>query len=170
MKIVKQKYEILTRKPHDELKHIEKIGRVCYKSEDRISEDDGSAKKFVTMLVDHKHLAMIEHATLAFKLSLPTYDRLLDVIHDFKLLTGQHCQLRTSSVFGRFIVSGNLRVWKEVFDNAADLGLFELPSGMLGVFNTLPEVYNGEEYERLKGNGERVSLITEDEVNHPSLK
>ena len=38
---------------------IEKIGRTCYKSEDKITDD--SAVKFVKGLCSRKHYAMIEH-------------------------------------------------------------------------------------------------------------
>lgn len=41
---------------------IEKIGRVCYKSEDKITED--SAKPFVERMVKSQHLAMLEHGTV----------------------------------------------------------------------------------------------------------
>ena len=50
-----------------ELQHIEKIGRVCYKSEDRITEDGESAKRFVGMLIKNEHEAMIEHSSLSVK-------------------------------------------------------------------------------------------------------
>ena len=48
-----------------ELQHIERIGRVCYKSEDKITEDGESAKKLVKMLINAHHEAMIEHSTLS---------------------------------------------------------------------------------------------------------
>ena len=48
-----------------ELQMIERIGRVCYKSEDKISPDGVSAKKFVKMLIDRGHEAMIEHSQLS---------------------------------------------------------------------------------------------------------
>lgn len=44
------------------LKSIEKIGRTCYKSEDRITED--SYKKFVANLLKRGHLSVIEHVSL----------------------------------------------------------------------------------------------------------
>lgn len=44
---------------------IEKIGRTCYKSEDKMTED--SAIGFVQMLAENKHHAMLEHAHLYFK-------------------------------------------------------------------------------------------------------
>lgn len=68
MKIIKPTYEILTfisENGIQELKFIEKIGRECYKSGDRITEDGESAKKFVKMLVDKHHEAMIEHSQLS---------------------------------------------------------------------------------------------------------
>ena len=70
MKIIKPSYEILTPISDGgikELQHIEKIGRVCYKSEDRITDDGESAKKFVKMLINNGHEAMIEHSSLSVK-------------------------------------------------------------------------------------------------------
>ena len=70
MKIIKPSYEILTPISDGgikELQHIEKIGRLCYKSEDRITDDGESAKKFVKMLISNGHEAMIEHSSLSVK-------------------------------------------------------------------------------------------------------
>lgn len=70
MNIVNAGYEILTpisKGGIKELQHIEKIGRVCYKSESKITEDGGSAKRFVKMLIDKDHCAMIEHSSLSVK-------------------------------------------------------------------------------------------------------
>ena len=70
MKIIKPSYEILTPISDGgikELQHIEKIGRVCYKSENRVTDDGESAKKFVKMLISNGHEAMIEHSSLSVK-------------------------------------------------------------------------------------------------------
>ncbi len=70
MRIIEPSYEILTPISEGgikELQHIEKIGRVCYKSEDKITEDGESAKKFVKMLIGRGHEAMIEHSSLSVK-------------------------------------------------------------------------------------------------------
>lgn len=70
MKIIKAGYEILTEISENgitELQHIEKIGRVCYKSEDKITADGESARKFVKMIIDRGHEAMIEHSSLSVK-------------------------------------------------------------------------------------------------------
>ena len=71
MNVIKSSYEILT--PIDgitELQHIERIGRVCYKSEGLITEDGESAKKFVSMLIKRGHEAMIEHSSLSVKFTV----------------------------------------------------------------------------------------------------
>ena len=61
MKIIKPYVELMQPIDGDEfLKSIERAGRICYKSEDRITET--SAPSFVKMLIDRGHEAMIEHA------------------------------------------------------------------------------------------------------------
>lgn len=66
MRIIEPKVEILT--PIDGqaiLKHIEQVGRVCYKSEDHI--DEGSAEKFVAGIIKRGHEAVIEHFNITVK-------------------------------------------------------------------------------------------------------
>lgn len=73
MRIIEPSYEVLTEISKGgikELQHIEKIGRVCYKSEDKITEDGESAKKFVKMLIGRGHEAMIEHSSLSVKFTV----------------------------------------------------------------------------------------------------
>ena len=43
-------------------KHIEKCGRVCYKSEDKIT--DTSCLDFVSRMIKSKHGTTLEHATV----------------------------------------------------------------------------------------------------------
>lgn len=49
-------------KQQDLLKHIELCGRVCYKSEDKITND--SAEKFVRNIVNRGHTSVLEHGTV----------------------------------------------------------------------------------------------------------
>ena len=64
MILIKPSFEIIEQESGFEgvLKQIEKVGRTCYKSEDKIKE--GSAKKFVDMLTTNCHGAMLEHGTV----------------------------------------------------------------------------------------------------------
>lgn len=47
------------------LKHIEKAGRTCYKSEGLITED--SYKRFIKMLILREHEAMLEHGSFTVR-------------------------------------------------------------------------------------------------------
>ena len=63
MKLIKPSAEYI---PQEDLyKHIELCSRICYKSEDRITED--SAKKMVDGLIKSGHGAMLEHGTVYFQ-------------------------------------------------------------------------------------------------------
>lgn len=48
------------------MKHIELAGRVCYKSESKIS--DKSAEKFIANIIKSGHESVIEHVSLTFKI------------------------------------------------------------------------------------------------------
>lgn len=66
MKIIKPSVEFMH--PVDGqaiLKHLEACGRVCYKSEDKIT--DGSAEKFIAGIVKRGHEAVLEHASVTVK-------------------------------------------------------------------------------------------------------
>ena len=60
MKLIKPSFEVLPTSITTILKDIEKTARTCYKSEDKISEDDSSAIKRYKDLVDKTHKAMLE--------------------------------------------------------------------------------------------------------------
>ena len=67
MKFIKPKFEILEQAPEMDgmLKHIERCGRVCYRSEDKITED--SSEKFVERMKSLGHGSVIEHGTVYIK-------------------------------------------------------------------------------------------------------
>lgn len=64
MQIVKPQVELVSITP-DSTRLIEKIGRVCYKSEDRIGP--GSDIKLIGLLLDRGHLPVIEHAQASLR-------------------------------------------------------------------------------------------------------
>ena len=66
MKIIKPSVEFIT--PINEqvvLRRIEQCGRICYKSEDRITDE--SAESFVKKLISIGHEAVLEHCSLTVK-------------------------------------------------------------------------------------------------------
>lgn len=75
MRLIKPSFEILEQKPGLDglLQHIERCGRTCYKSEDKITEK--SAPKFVDMLVKRGHTAMVEHGTVYLTLDMSSRNK-----------------------------------------------------------------------------------------------
>lgn len=66
MQIINPSYEILTPINGVEiLKFLEKIGRVCYKSEEKITDD--SYIFFISKLIERGHEAMLEHFNISVK-------------------------------------------------------------------------------------------------------
>lgn len=66
MKIIKASYEIMDNLDGTEiLKKIERCGRTCYKSEDKITAD--SAEKFVSSIIKRGHESVLEHVSFTVK-------------------------------------------------------------------------------------------------------
>lgn len=82
MRIIKPSFEIWDQEEGLEgiYKQIEKAGRVCYKSEDKITET--SSKEFVDRMIKSGHGAMLEHGTIYLKL-LDTLDN-MSLINKYK--------------------------------------------------------------------------------------
>lgn len=67
MKVISPYIEILT--PIDGaviLKHLEQCGRVCYKSEDKITDE--SCVKFIKGIIDRGHEAVLEHYNISVRI------------------------------------------------------------------------------------------------------
>ena len=101
---------------------IEKVGRTCYKSEDKITKD--SAAKFVGNLIKRGHEAMIEHWSLIFRTDCDTYDQFLcdweSLLGDPLYKTNDRLRphIRFASTLAhdgevRNIISGNMRAWRD---------------------------------------------------------
>ena len=69
MRVVQAGYEILdTLNGEEILKKIERVARVCYKSEDKIGE--GTAERMVKALIKRGHEAMLEHFSFSVKFTV----------------------------------------------------------------------------------------------------
>lgn len=70
MRLIKSKVELINQGSsiEDIYRHIELCGRVCYKSEDKITPD--SAKEFVDRMINSGHGAMLEHGTVYLTIPL----------------------------------------------------------------------------------------------------
>ena len=81
MKLIKQSFEILEQKDFTLVgikKFIERCGRVCYKSEDKIT--DTSYEKFVNMLVKRDHARPLEFGTVHLQMYISDFHKLRDTL------------------------------------------------------------------------------------------
>ena len=118
MKLIKPSFEIWEQPAGLEgvYKQIERAGRTCYKSSDKIT--DTSAKEFVDRMIKSGHGAMLEHGTVYLTIPAGKYSFLGDDFDDCNDIkdsffsnpyTKIHCQ------DGYFYISTNYRVLVENF-------------------------------------------------------
>lgn len=110
MKIINAQASVLVE--NDPIKKIEKCGRVCYKSEDKITED--SAEKFVASIIKRGHEAVLEHASFIFEFSRSVYEDLIEKVKFVETHYPVKMYLRFTDAYG-YIVSGNVRAWRDFF-------------------------------------------------------
>lgn len=105
MKLIKQSYEIIPQASGLEgiYKQIEKAGRTCYKSEDKITED--SAKKFVERMINSKHTAMLEHGTVYLAIAEERCDNLVEIFTNNK-----YSKVNYHEELGFYFITTNFRV------------------------------------------------------------
>ena len=112
MRLIKPSFEIWEQPAGLEgiYKQIEHVGRVCYKSEDKITED--SAKPFVDRMTKSQHYAMLERGTLYFKIPVN-----IDEAGNFldEVSTWTKCRLVESPEGNWWAITTNLRVMMEHF-------------------------------------------------------
>ena len=117
MKLIESKVEVIEQQPGLEgvYKQIELASRVCYKSEDKITED--SAKEFVDRMIKSKHGAMLEHGTVY--LSVPKEETEIIGFHGWC----QYSKVRSDLVMEEpcnWLITTNMRVLVE-HDRLRDL-------------------------------------------------
>ena len=94
-------------------KHVELCGRVCYKSEDKITDD--SAKRFIATLIVRGHTAVLEHArvTLNLEHNQDTF-RYLERMCAYMKRRGIEDYLRLTRINDTWVASGNMRAWRAI--------------------------------------------------------
>ena len=117
MRIIQPSHEILT-VDENPLLAIEKAGRLCYKSEANVTAD--SAEKFVAKLLENRHLAMLEHATVYIRLDKDAYE---DLSRAPSKDTRYLVLTRSITPSGDcYVASGNVRAWYELIDRKSRYG------------------------------------------------
>jgi thymidylate synthase (FAD) len=113
MKIIQPNVEFIPM-PTDKaslLKHIERCGRVCYKSEDKITE--GSAEQFIAGIIKRGHEAVLEHGAIILAVDAESWSAIYATIRDLEAETPFQSYLQLTDDLERHIVSGNIRAWRD---------------------------------------------------------
>lgn len=120
MRIIKSTFEILHQGSGIKglYQHIEKVGRTCYKSEDKITED--SAKGFVDRLIKSGHGAMLEHGTVFLEMPLISLDYEYAILKN-NPYTRVQTHLNQTEIDTTAYITTNLRVLVENFNNWEEL-------------------------------------------------
>ncbi|MEW6521833.1 MAG: FAD-dependent thymidylate synthase [Thermodesulfobacteriota bacterium] len=115
MKVINPSYEILTDLDRQSLAvRIEACGRLCYKSEDKITAD--SAPPFIRRILKHGHNSVAEMAVLTLKIDV---DRESHVAQLFAVLP-RFLQIDRLEKKG-LLVSGSVRGFRELFQGHGNL-------------------------------------------------
>lgn len=117
MQLIKPSVELVTEP--DLMKKLELIGRVCWASEDRIT--DNSAEKFVNMLINHKTESVLEHSNIVIRTNgeYNTY-HLREILDEYEAESGLPSYIRNCGSdlpeykFCDDIWSGNVRAWRSI--------------------------------------------------------
>lgn len=119
MKIIKPSFLVCERdEQRGGLRIIEEAGRLCYKSEDKSTDD--SAEAFVKGLIRRKHLSVLEHGDMIFEIGdHHIYENVAEGLQIIRDSGHQTPMLEMTNVGHRRIVSGNIRAWLELFDSAS---------------------------------------------------
>lgn len=132
MNIIEASYEILHES--DLVKKVEKVARLCYKSEDKIT--DGSDIKMFKMLLDRNHLAMLEHSVLTVEVDKDTFVDLVDFIMDY------HTDLYQSDMNNTNVIHNNYLKWSEIETEDRMQDTFILTGNIRAWYETLTYLMN----------------------------
>jgi thymidylate synthase (FAD) len=125
MEIIKPRFEILDQIDGEKiLERIERYGRVCYKSEGRITP--GSAREFVAMILKSGHESVIEHEKITVRVICDrgiSHEIVRHRIASYSQESTRYCNYRTRGIqviepfF--FLGKGNeekYRLWREAME------------------------------------------------------
>lgn len=144
MKIINAGYKLI--EEPSITKKIEKVARVCYKSEDKI--DEGTDMIMCRSLINRQHTAMLEHGNLILEVGEQEYT-LIETIRSFmenmveEGEDNKKCFLRYTNCADEsknysidnlhYVVSGNIRAWYEFMQYANSI--HGLPAQLYNLVN-----------------------------------
>lgn len=160
MKIVNPEAKIMSRLGKTDYEFVERIGRICYKSEDAITPD--SSVKFVKGLKARNHWAMLEHCILRFEMD---YDLFIDLASEMIKQTDKRdveCikYLRITGNAKHVILSGSFRGFYDYLKLVVDFPNRSMSPHVGNIIYELVEHYP-ELFEEFKLDDFYVTVLNE---------
>lgn len=146
MKLAKANAELLNPDGLHPYKFMERVGRICYKSEDKITDE--SAVKFIRALAKNRHTAMLEHAHIY---AITDGDTLSDIENKLNIdansiinsnITPIRTYLNITNENDVHIISGSFRAFITLFEDkhlSDDTCVLNLRNALSDRY---PEVFN----------------------------
>lgn len=159
MRIIPASHEIIT--PMDGeaiLKTIERIGRLCYKSEDKITED--SARQFVKMLLHRGHESVLEHVSFSVRFIVDrgvSHEIVRHRLASYSQESTRYCNYGKDGFGGEITViepcflEPKTQAWKHWYNACA--------AGEVEYFNLLDDGYRPEEARSVLPNSLKTEMI-----------
>ena len=167
MKLIEQSHEIWGETPvllNESISWIERAGRVCYRSEDKIVE--GSGLTFVSNIFKRKHYSVIEHSNIVMRFDTSKFP--LETLNELKLFFDSPF-FDIILLHEKIYISGNWRAWYEFFQKKFDddISSLELFIKFLNKWNQIIK-YQDEIPTELKKI--TVEFITDRAVTHELVR
>ncbi len=119
---------------------IEKIGRICYRSEEKITET--SNVSFVQKLIKNEHLAMIEHASISMTFICDTgvsHELVRHRLFSFAQESTRYCDYEKSGI--RYIIPPGIEIkWKQTEYDGIILDKTEMDHKSLAWYYGMQEI------------------------------
>lgn len=145
---------------------MERVGRTCYKSEDKIT--DVSAVKFISALKNNKHTAMLEHAHIILTMSKENLTKLTNALAKMSvnkmsknsITPYLNITINDNGTDGNYI-SGSFRTFINLFSNESNDITLKHKNIQSILFDNYPEVFDKpDNYDGTTGD---VKLLSREE-------
>lgn len=112
MKLIKPSFEIIDKSAYPSmLEFIEHIGRVCYKSEDKIGS--GTAEKFISRIIKSGHESVLEHSVHVFKITFESEREKEQTIKNINEIINNTIGFNWTNGHESVIISFNIRTLRD---------------------------------------------------------
>lgn len=129
MKIIEQSQKVFFTQDEDLVKQVERFGRICYKSEDKITKD--SATAFVSKVIKKEHNSVLEMGAITVDVSIKNHAEIVKLLNNKpKYLVIDYLNSKEKHLF-RLLISGTIRAFREFFGTYHESELSRMIIGLL---------------------------------------